>query len=270
MRTALAPGLLAALMAGGCAALPGLTKPRVYLEPRLMFETVDGTLAMQSASANGPVTNPGLSSRDSFNFAHRDTQIGGRVHVGDGHSGFTAEVIQQDFKSRAGQLLGDFGDLSGPTTSLVKSDINGLRAGLAYHAVLWTVEETEDLRLRFSLGGSIEHEEVDFRAVREDQSARQKIRAHDNGIPMARGRVDAEIQEFGARFDLGWSDGDWGDVSGPMFDIEVTLRYQINEGVALLAGYRWLDVPLEGYEGPLRYDLDLRTAGYFVAARLRF
>ena len=238
------PVLLCALvgLAAGCASVPGLNKPRVYVEPRVMFEDVQGTLSMQSASPTGPITNPGLSSRDSFNFSRRETQIGGRIHVGDGHSGLTAEIMQQDFKSRPGSLLGDFGELNGPTTALVDSDMNGLRVGLAYHAVVWTVEESDELRLRFSLGGSLEHEEMDFSANRRDGSARQKIAAHDNGFPMARGRVDAEMQEFGARFDLGWSDGDWGDVSGPMFDLELTLRY----------------------------DLDLRTAGYFVAVRMRF
>jgi hypothetical protein len=179
-------------------------------------------------------------------------------------------VLQQEFESRPGQLLGDFGNLTGPSTSLVESQTDGFRAGLAYHGVFWTVDETEMFRLRFSAGASVEHEQLDFEAVRQDQSARQTISVGENLFPMARGRVDAEVDQFGFRFDLGWSDGDWGDVEGQMFDIELTARYQVNEGVILLAGYRWIDLPLRGFEGPLRYELDLETSGYFVAVNLRF
>jgi hypothetical protein len=262
--------LLASILPAGCASMPGMAAPRWTLEPRLEWAVMDGRLAMQSPSPSGPVDNAPLGAGSSFGITDRDANIWGRVGFGDGFSGFSFDVMDQEHDSRGKQPEGDFGNLIGPNQSLVETDVDAYRLSFAYHAMLFTFTGIESVTIRGGLGLSVDHESFKLESRRVDGTQTQKINAKDDGVPMARARLDAEYDVFGARVDFGWMEGDFGDIDGRSLDLEISGRYRLSERLAFVAGWKRLDLPLQGRQDLLRYDLDLKSESWFVGLAYTF
>jgi hypothetical protein len=276
MRRFLRPGFvpcsvglaLGGCLLGGCAAWPGLDNPRTSIEARALFDTVGGRLQMETADVSGPRRNAWLDAGDSFGLDDNAANVGGRLLIGDGISGFHLEVLQHEFDGKNGLLRSDFGAV--PASSAVNSEIDGMRVGVGYHGVFYTIDQIPEVKAHLGLGGSLEYQVLDLMVQDQNSANRQDTSAVGIPIPMIRARIDVEHDAFGARIDFGWSDGDFGDVDGTSRDLELSVRYMLNSQITFTGGWRRLDVPIQGREGPLRYELDVNIQGWFVGVRYTF
>ncbi|MFO0983690.1 MAG: hypothetical protein U1E76_18500 [Planctomycetota bacterium] len=64
--------------------------------------------------------------------------------------------------------------------------------------------------------------------------------------------------------------GEWGDVSGPLLDGELSVRLKPFPFLEFFVGYRYLTFDAEGRDDGRSFDADLTLSGYLAGATVRF
>lgn len=90
-------------------------------------------------------------------------------------------------------------------------------------------------------------------------------------VPLPFVRASVPFGSFVATAEAGWIDPpSFVDFNGRFADVEALLEWRANDGIGLLAGYRFVAADAEGLSGSGSVDLDLTVSGWFVGGSVRF
>lgn len=267
--------LLAGLLSlPACTWIPGFEDPELSVSPYVAFYDLHGETSMQSFNP-GPVNNGSMDLR-AFGFSGTETGLGAKAELGDGFSGLLFDYYRLDEIDRdKGTLEFDWGELDAGDMVTASAVMDEFR--LSYIARFLGHEfqlRERPLDVGLGVGATIAHRRFEFDAVQDpDRLRRQKVEATDDGVVYAvgRARISWEGATLGA--DYGYSDG-WemgGDFEGEMQDLEIYLRYELeNPRVILFGGWRRSELPISGVQDGLDYDMDLVLAGFQLGIGFEF
>ncbi len=269
------PILTVLLLLPACTGLPGLDMPVIRISPRLHEDVQYGTTRMQSVQGGGVVDNAPQDMRQLGQNGH-DEDWAIVASAGDGFSGAELEYRHIAIADTSTGVLGaDFGAVPAGTT--VSSKLAGDGWRLAYFGkFLGSTVAVGNQEIEFALAGAfaLTHREMSF-GVAEDGNTGVEQRIHFS---------DSVTPYFGLRGRVAWRDlsldvdalvnpdiSFGSDFRGTQEDIALTMRYRLEaQDVALLAGFRWLDLDTSGEEGGLRYDTGFRVEGFVLGVEIEF
>jgi hypothetical protein len=136
-------------------------------------------------------------------------------------------------------------------------------------------ETDDDVRLRFGVGGSIDHREarLDLQDSDTTTGGRQTIDMKDNGIFYILGRFRMDYAAVGLQLDwyVAPNTQFGGDFEGVMNDVEIVALYTLDpQDLTFRVGYRWTQLPASGNEGGLEYDVDYLLEGWEFGIEFTF
>ena len=271
MRTVRSTSTALLLLLGGCTAIPGLNKPKVSLVPQYSVLKVSGDTSMQSPAPSGPTNNP-EQSLDNFGMGSFDGDIGGMVRLGDGFSGIEFGYLRLDnTDTRSGTLTSNWGNLLAGDT--VNSKLEGDEFRLRYLGQVIDYENESTFLAGLGFGGMLAHRNFTFRTTAQNVARSQDVTMRDSGVFYIAGRARLGYYGFALTGDYAISPGlnFGGDFDDTLQDAELTLSYTFtDQNVTLAAGYRWEDLPAQGNEGGLDWQMDLRIEGFVLGIEVTF
>lgn len=255
---------------GFLALLPACTQtmvmqPRVLVTPYYAGYRLRGDIAMQNDPGTGPVDNASQSLR-TFGSGDYEDDIGVRVDIGDTFAGLRLEWYHLGMNtSKTGVLGDDFGSLLAGDTVRMNSSMDEFRIGYAHP--VWTGRSefnAQPLEFKLAAGGVLAHRDLAMHMQTDDNARRQDVRVTDNGVvyPAVRFRATWQSVSFDLEYAISPDLVLGGEFSGVLQDFETRLIYRVPmQDVGFFAGYRYSTLPVEGHEGALAFDGDLRLDG---------
>ena len=274
-----------------CGLIPVPENPALSFTAWGTEARLSGNARMQSrVSGGGKRPNPSADLRSELNMSDRDTGVGGKLAWGDGFQGVEFSFLHWETKNfdRRGTLATDFGDLQtgDSVTSTAELDQYKLEwvskvwefshddAYKAFQSPFRADEElrqgNKDLVFRWGLGVGLHHNDFAQDSFARNAPRRQVLDFADDGIPMLLGRFETAWKPFALRVDVGWTDGDWGEIEGRMWDLEVRASYRIQRRVEAWVGYMRYDLPGKGAENGLEFEYDADLSGWIAGLKLSF
>lgn len=253
---------------GACAFSLMPDKPRVALAAIGGALKLDGSARMASTPGT---QNNAVDLKSGLNVADREFAVGGRLSWGDGFHGPEFSYLRWEEKKfdTVGLLEAPFGMLH--QGDMTTSEVLFQQYQLNYIAKLF--EPAID-PLTFRIGGGLGIHHNKFRLEAKSQGNPpdriQNVKFQDNGLPILRARLEAELRPFTLRFDGGFTDGDFGDIDGTLLDLHVSLRYRIQRGISAWAGFWRYDLPAKGTRDFLPFEFDMDLSGYTLGVRFEF
>jgi|GEM_PF-766423 len=253
---------LALLPALGCHA------PSLDLTPRVLFVELDGDLAADRTS--GSLTASQKTSWDRLGLDDSVTAFSPRADLHMGPLDITLDYVASDFEG------------TGTTDAELELDGVTIAAGTTVESSLdlavWRLSSTFDFfPTEFAdLGAGLGIAAVDFDAAIVDPIGLATISA-DEIVPMPylalRGGLDWGDLEAEAL--LGLLAVDVGEYEASYIDLDLFVRYQVFGGssrasVAILGGYRLIELDAEYDDGEDRVAFDTSISGPYLGATITF
>lgn len=264
--------LLVALATTGCAWLPGLDFPELTVQPQYHLMKLRGEIAMQSAPTGMPPTvdNPSMPVAE-FGQTKRDDDYGGVIAYGDGFSGLEFDYLNIDIDTTdRGTLSQDFGLL--PAGTIVSSKFSMEQLRLSYIGQVLERETDRGWLFRLGVGAAVTYRDGKFSVLEDGTNFNQIFTFSDDGVPYALVRGRAEFGGFSLTGEYAHAEFSFGgDLKAPAADYGVTAAYSLeDQDLEIVAGYRWIELPLSGVENPFDFDADLELEGFVLGAKLTF
>jgi hypothetical protein len=231
----------ALLACGSCASPPSPLDPQIVVSPYYAVYSLRGHTSMQSLPGGVPTNNAAIGLSDFGQGAH-DGDIGLRMDIGDGFSGFRIDYFKLDnYSSRRGVLADNWGSLSGGDTAGMRARMDELRLSFAYELMGTKFDmRGHDVKLRLAPAAVYAVRPMDLHAFNSVGGAESQ-HVSDDGELFAglRGRVQYRDFAFDAEYAIspGWNLG--GDFTGTQQDLEFRFVWRVpNQDVGVFAGYR--------------------------------
>ncbi|MCR9244381.1 MAG: hypothetical protein NXI31_05070 [bacterium] len=251
-------------LAGTALMLSLLTAcaPNVFrVDAGAMFVEADGEIALQNPGGSLTLGNEqnrladdlGLGDREASPYVRmtweRDLH---RVRV----HGFGFET------EGSGTLAGDFGGIV--AGSAVTTSMDFLSAGAAY-----SYQVFDNDWIQIGIGGQLTYNllNVDTRAVIGSQADEVQT---DVVVPMPFAEIEARLGDVTLGANAGVMSADLGDANGRYWDVEAMARWQINDTIQVLGGYRYILMDAFGTASSRDFDADVDLHGWFIGGGVRF
>lgn len=266
--------LLLALASTACEGFRSFPE-KAKLRGRAVYAALEltGRARMESGDLTlGKTQNPSVDLQSELNVADRDTGVGATIAYGDGFSGLEFSFLRWEQRAfdTDGVLDSGFGDLQSGDS--VESDILLEQWRLEYLVEVLETPISEKGKARLALGAGVHHNNMRFEALGVEAAAgrAQNLKMRDAGMPMLRGRAEAELRPFKARIDAGYSEGHWRNIDGRVLDLQLSLRYSVSRDLTAFVGWRQYDLPFEGGRNDRDYEFDAELSGWVFGLELRF
>jgi len=265
---------LAAVAVLAACGLPKTVSPRLVVSPYYAAYQLRGKLGMQSPSASGPVDNNPQTLRN-LGQDHYEDDYGIRVDVGDGMTGLRAEWYRAGMNpTSAGVLDDDFGHLL--ANDVVQSTVRMNEYRIGYLQQVWEAHGAlyeRPLDLALAAGGILAHRDLEMEVHTTDLARHQNIDISDDGVVYGALRFRAAWQslafvlEYAISPDLSFG----GEFQGTQQDFEARLTYMVPfQDIGLFVGYRYSTMSVEGVEGGLGFDGNLKLDGIQLGVTVSF
>jgi hypothetical protein len=83
-------------------------------------------------------------------------------------------------------------------------------------------------------------------------------------------RAELDLDWVGLVAEVGYISIDVDDVDATLLDLEGLIEFRPANWVNLFAGYRMIDLDVQGIDDNERYDVDLQLGGFLVGGGFRF
>lgn len=159
-------------------------------------------------------------------------------------------------------LASDFGDI--PAGTSVNSSLEFWNVKGAYSYDIIPVDV-----LRIAPGVEVAYSAYDFDVVARTSTAFESLQV-DGLVPMVFLQGEVDLGVVAGVVDLAWIDADLEDTDGTWWDIEAMVRVVPIERLELIAGYRFMQLDLEGNADGRDFDTDMQVSGLFFGGGVRF
>lgn len=253
MRTTSIPAALGLMMLAACAP------SEFRADVGAMFIEGDGEVALQNAGGSLVLGNEqsrldedlGLGDVEASPYLRLQWEHG--LHRVRAH-GFGVSA------SGSGRLAGDFGGI--PDMSLVSTSMDFIAAGVTYSVAAFRGDD-----YRVGLGGELGYSFLEV-ATRSG-TGREEVETSVL-VPMPFAEAEYRLGPVILSANAGLMSADLGDANGRYVDAEGSVRWQINDDVGLLGGYRYLVLDAYGRASSRDFDADVEFQGWFFGGGVRF
>ena len=161
-----------------------------------------------------------------------------------------------------GTLAADFGDISGGVE--VNSELSITNAKAAYTLQIPIGP------LTIAPGLAANYFDIDVAVATVLQGAASVDVQAEAPLPMAFLRAELDLDWVGLVAEVGYISIDVDDVDATLLDLEGLIEFRPANWVNLFAGYRMIDLDVQGIDDNERYDVDLQLGGLLVGGGFRF
>ncbi len=221
-----------------------------------------GNVALEDSGATNSVNDVRIDLKSGFDVSDAGTPFAaGRVELGEWE--VSASTFYYD-ESSSSAITRDFGDIQASPASptAVNSDLTifNLRAAVAYQIV--------DLDLLDVSAGIA----LDFFDASMDVRSATAIEnmSFTAPVPMLYARASTDVGIVSGTVELGWLDIDLGDAAGSYFDLNAMISVSPIPKLEIVAGYRNVDIDVEGHIDNQDFGTHLRMAGWYVGGGVTF
>lgn len=238
-------GLLGVLTLAGCSA------PAAKLQAGYTQMNLSGDIALTAGIGGVPL-------QTILNDVEDDLQLGddsGSPYVRVDVELFPVRIFGSGFRfeeSGTGQLEASFGDITAGTTVTSRIEFTNLKAGVLLDFVdvdaFWLSGgigvDLFDLQFQVDDTSSIVEEDIDEFAP----------------IPAVFAQTGVDLDYVELMGEVGWMSVELDDFEGEILDLEFMAEFRLYDPIHIFAGYRYIDIDLEGAgsEGDFRGDLELQ------------
>jgi hypothetical protein len=246
--------LAALLLLGSCAPL------QFAGDAGYMQMAVDGELALDATSGGGAGNL--LQDVDvAFGLGDDRGSPYGRLLFDLGVPVLSVSAFA--FSERGqGTLQADFGAIAAGTDVATDLDLWSVKSALAFEIDLG--------RVQLSPGVAAEYLDIDM-LVRDDLGLTTEDLELQAPVPLLFLRGELDLDGLGVVAEIGYVDvPEIDDVEGSLLDLEALLEARLGGHVHLFAGYRYLDLDLDGSVDGQDFAADLVLSGWILGGGVRF
>ncbi len=160
-----------------------------------------------------------------------------------------------------GQLQADFGDITASTAVRTDFKMANAKGSFALEIPIGPVS--------ISPGIAVDYFDLDIE-VQDTFGAINESVEVAGPVPMGFLRAEASLWSLGAIVEVGYMKVDIEDVDASLLDAEALVEYRPTPLLHVFAGYRLLDLSIEGLVDDDSFDADITLSGFFVGGGLRF
>src|SRR5262249_2623543 len=129
------------------------------------------------------------------------------------------------------------------------------------------------LDFKLAAGGVLAHRDLGMHMHTVDNVRRQDVRVSDEGVvyPAVRFRATWQSVSLDLEYAISPNLTFGGEFDGVLQDFETRFTYRVPmQDVGIFAGYRYSTLPIEGHEGALAFDGNLRIDGLQLGVVVSF
>lgn len=225
------------------------------------FLAVQGQAGLSDSSG---MLSPGAVKNDfedSLDVADRNATPYARLEGDWGAQRVTFSGFYYDENGQS-TLANDFGDIPAGTTVTSSMEFWNVKGAWSYDLLPLDA-------LRLAPGVQLGYSSMDIDVVAQPSTAFESLRVQ-GVVPMVFVQGEVDLGTVSGVVDLGWMNADIEDADGTYWDLEALVRFVPVDPLELIAGYRFMQLDLDGTADGREFDTDMQISGLFFGGGVRF
>ncbi len=245
------PALLSVGMVLGLMSCSGIG---IVADLGVLQAKPEGTIALTDAGNIGNIQDFTNDLADSFGITDDVSTPYGRVEV----SGLFVTMTFSGFifgDNANGSLQNPYGSLPGGSSVDSDYSLSNLKGAA-------TLDLINLGPLRVAPGVCLNILEVSNKSIVASNPSLNEDRSTLLTIPQIFLQAEVDLGYVDLVVEGGWMEASLPDISGRLIDLEAIFRIRPIEHVEVFAGYRWLDVDVDGIQDNQAFDTDITFGGF--------